>query len=289
MDAILHLGAHKTASTHLQRMLREARPALEGAGVALFTPNELRLPEGLPLEPALAGDPEAGGRVRDAVAGAGDWLVLSEENLPGPSMRPEAPGVLYPRAERRLAAFLEATGLGEVRLMLAVREPVDWLISSHAQRMLAGRCVEFGAFVQGFDPRALAWSGYVSRLLAVPGVTGCDVWRLEDWPAVLPAVLGRMLPEGVAPAVRLLPGVSHAGLSARALALMAEARPAPTDREARRAVALAARGRFPKSRENPAPRPFAPELVAESAAAHAEDLARLAALPGVRLLRPAAG
>jgi hypothetical protein len=289
MDVILHVGAHKTASTHLQRMLRGARAALDEAGVAMFTPNELRLPEGLPLEPALAGDAGAAEALRAAMAGAGSRLVVSEENLLGPSMRPEAPGVLYPHAERRLAAFLEATGLGSVRLMLAVREPVDWLISSHAQRMMAGRWIGFDAFVDGFDPRSLAWSGYVERLMAVPGVTGCDVWRVEDWPGVLPAVLGRMLPEGLVPAVRLLPGVTHAGLSARALALMAEARPAPTDREARRAVALAARGRFPKGPENPAPAPFAPALVAESAAAHAADLARLAALPGVTLLHPAAG
>lgn len=293
METVLHLGAHKTASTHLQRSLRAAAPALQDGGVALFTPPDLRGAGGLPLEAAAAGDAAAAARLHAAWAATGRRLVISEENLLGPALRAEAPDVLYPRAHHRLAAMLglvpeagdDAAPPGPVQLMLAVRDPADWLVSSHGQRMMAGHWTRFDAFLAGHDPRRLTWSELVVRLLGVPGVTGCDIWRFEDWPAVMPVVLARMLPAALVPAIPPAPRAVNPGLSARALAALAEE--AAPDRAARRAAAAAVQALYPKGPEHPAPQPFAPGLRAEIAAAHAEDLAALACLPGAHVLQPA--
>jgi hypothetical protein len=39
---VLHLGAHKTATTYLQQTLKRNRAALAGAGISVFVPDDLR-------------------------------------------------------------------------------------------------------------------------------------------------------------------------------------------------------------------------------------------------------
>lgn len=302
MRVILHLGAHKTGSTHLQATLRSGDAALAAAGVRLLDPPRLRRPFGLEqivrqgaaapgaaaLARMLAGAPElAPDRAPDRVpelapAPAPGRVLLSDENLAGPALQDRAPGILYPLAEARLAAFLGAGGVADVTLALAVRAPADWLVSAWSQRLLAGHYQPFEVFARGHDPARLRWAELLGRLLAVPGVAGCILWRFEAYPAVLPRVLDRLagLRDGMSP-----PGApANPGLSARAAAAIA-ADPGG-DREDRRRRAAAAQRRFPKSLAHPAPAPFAPAVLAAAAAAHAGDLAACAALPGVEMLAP---
>lgn len=300
MAVFLHLGAHKTATTHLQGAFRAAAPALAAHGVRWFGPGRFRGPGALPLKAVAEAGPQAPGAARlarvlgGARSAAQDGrLIVSEENLLGPALRP-APGAapaLYAHAERRLGHVLAATGLGGgpgsggVTLCLAVRAPCDWVVSNHSQRASTGRWMAWEAFADGVEPAALRWSGLVARLLAVPGVSGALVWAHEDYPAVFPSLLQRLLPEAARPLVVPAPRRANEGLSAAALAHIAAHSPGRT-LEARRALVAEARARFPRGPDAPGFDPWPPAVREAAAAAHAADLERLRALPGVVWLAP---
>ncbi len=282
----VHLGAHKTATTHLQHSLGRARADLRRHGVAYFGPDllrgRLRLPQLAAAKPA---QPDA---LRAALArNRARRCVLSDENILGTTRadRVARGAQLYPDAGARVARLLASLGVQRALLCLGVRAPLAFIASAHGQQVNAGRFAPISAYCAGFDPDALRWSELAARLLAVPGVAGLVAWRFEDYPAVAPAVLDAMLGPG-AP-VALLDGARLVGTSARAIAHARAQLAAAPDTDPRAAI-RDARARYPKSGAHPAPRPFDDARLRADAERYAEDCARLAALEGVTLLRPGA-
>lgn len=287
---VVHLGAHKTASTHLQLALKRARGGL--AGVRVFVPDDLRR-DGLRLQDWLglaaaapAGrdpDPAHAARLRTAFAGPGR-LLISEENIlgqvPGPELGRDG---LYPQAGPRLARLAGLLPEGPVTLALGLREGAGFLASCHTQALMAGRLAPFAAGIGAPDPAALDWEGLASRLMAaVPGAR-LVIWDHADWPAVWPAVAAELLGPGEPPPP-LSPGRAHPGLTAPAVAaLMAEA---PADPAAAQARARALRAAYPREAGYAPFDPWPPGTAARARSAMAAVLVRLAARPGVRVLRP---
>lgn len=280
---VLHLGAHKTASTHLQQALKRARARL---AARIFVPDDLRK-DGLKMQDWLhAGVEDAAheGALRAAFAGPGR-LVISEENILGqtPGATSRAEPALYPRAAERLAKLARVLPAPPAVLAFAVREGAGFLAACYSQALMAGRVAPFAQACGHLDPAALDWDAVLAGLMAAAPGARAVVWDHADWPAVAPQVAVALLGEGAGP-LPLPAGLSHPGLSSPAVAaLLAEA---PADPEAARARARELRARFPKEGGHPAYDPFAPQDRARAAAAHAATLARLAARPGVTVLRP---
>ncbi|RDD93162.1 hypothetical protein DTW92_19670, partial [Paracoccus pantotrophus] len=119
MALSIHLGAHKTASTHLQFSLRQVRDRLLGAGLAYVDPAMLR---GQPLSLSAVLAQGIGGRDQDSARrmlldmrqGCRD-LLISEENILGMTHRSRLfsrRGEIYPRAAQRLRHVIALAGGG---------------------------------------------------------------------------------------------------------------------------------------------------------------------------------
>lgn len=289
----MHIGAHKTASTHLQMAMERAGERLKARGVAYFGPEALRrrglgVPEYLSAEAEDMGHAE---RIRAALAPHPDQprnrLVLSDENLLGNAHNVELirSARLYLRAPARLARLAPLLPAGQVVLALAIRNPAAFLASAYAQRLMSGRLQSYSDYAQGLDPARLSWADLTERVMAaLPGAT-CHIWRYEDYPANAPEVLRALLGDA-APAARPGPGIAHPGLSAHAhAALMAEAPAlAGQGEEAVRERVKALRAAWPKDAQTPGLQPHDPATLARAAASYAADCARIAALPGVQTL-----
>lgn len=289
MHIVLHLGAHKTASTHLQLALARARIALTGHGVLYIGPDELRRRGlGLPEYLSLAGeDPDHAGRLQAAFAGPCDRLVLSDENILGNAHNVEMikTARFYDRASLRLKRLKALLPQGRLFLALGIRNPAGFLASAYAQRLMSGRLERFDDYVQGLDPARLRWSELIARVQAAVPDAGWTIWRYEDYPGNAPAILEALL----GPAkdvVRLGGGVAHPGLSAAAHEILMHEAPvlAGQGEEAIKARVKAVRASWPKGTEYPAFRPHDTELLNRSNAAYAADCTRIAALPGVHAL-----
>lgn len=294
MRIIVHLGAHKTASTHLQLAMGRARTALAGQGVAMFLPDDLRR-RGLRLADCLSAEPEDRSHsavIRQAFAKAARGarqMLISEENILGsahqPAMIREAR--FYPDAGRRLARLRGLLPTGHVTLALALRDPAGFLVSAYSQRLLSGRLEAFEHYRAGLDPAALSWCELVERLRAAMPAAGLALWPYEDYPANARAVLAVLLgDDDMARLVRLGPGRAHPGLSAAAHdALMAEARAlADAPAEAVQARARELRRRFDRAQGHAPLAPLDQATQGRAAASYAQELAQLAAQPGIHLL-----
>ena len=290
----LHLGAHKTASTHLQRALEAASPDLNDLGIAVLTPRTLRMDAlsiaKLVKEPVKKGnilkslDPTSIAEGLHAATSGAERTLISEENILGPSHHPDAMRQrrFYPRAAMRLNRLLQALSLSNVSLYLAIRDPATQLSSVYSQRLLGKGYVSFDAFIQDAHPVDYLWSDLVERLLDVKGVRDCTVWRYEDYPGVAPKVLRHMVGDEAADLVKLDRKPAHQGLSEAAYqqlivwAALSETGVEPDVQEARKM--------HPRSAGTPGFVPFDDKAILASRQTYEADLKRLAVLPGVRFV-----
>ena len=290
MALTIHLGAHKTASTHLQYSLRLAQPALMRGGVFYADPTQLRHP-GLPLTDALATD-EA--RYLDVVTArlaqaraVYPELLLSEENILGGtrSGRICGPnGFVYPMAVARVRRTIELAGGGPATLFLSVRDPAHFYVSAFALQMTYGAEVEFETYLADRDPTRIGWVGLVRRLASIAGVARVVVWRYEDYAALRPRLLARLLPPGTAGLVPDPPpaneSVTQAGYEWFVKRALGDS---DTDL---RVLVRRARNRFPRAEGHAPMRPLDDAAYARSAQRYAVQVAQLCDLPKVEFLLP---
>lgn len=113
MDIILHLGAHRTASTSFQRYMRSAGDALAAGGTGFWGPGRTRKGLFHRVGTREARDRDRG-RVQLALNGAARRgvarLVISDENMIGTVRRNIVQADLYPDIGERLARFRAAFG-----------------------------------------------------------------------------------------------------------------------------------------------------------------------------------
>ncbi|MGG7564650.1 hypothetical protein ACQ5SO_00620 [Rhodovulum sp. DZ06] len=206
----VHLGAHKTASTHLQMTLYDARDALLAQGIDAIPQRDLRRAVGPLMDPRKPGGRRMGRALGAACLGAlaparrgPGRLVLTEENLIGTSQWPlrrppywTAPFFLRPvRALSRIAA----QGGGETHLFLAIRSFDEMLPAAYAQRL---RLRPWPESFEAVAARALArppsWLPLVRLIrLTLPRAT-LSIWRHDDYRAnshaIREAICGAPLP-----------------------------------------------------------------------------------------------
>ncbi len=291
----LHIGAHKTATTYLQKLCLANAATIAAEGCVFLGPERLRRDLLIPSldRPArvLRRKTEALRRVLAQSRAQGQRALLSNENMIGGPRPPimACGAQLYPRAESHVAALLDALDLDDVTLCLALRDPLGLLVSAWGHQYLAGRPVAFDDFIAGVAPEALRWSELVMRLLSCERVARVQLWQFESFHGKAPELIRLLadLPEDMAlQAPPAQPGWSYlVGPSARALASLPRVMRHNPELSAKDAMRRAMR-RYPKSAAYPAPRPFSRVQMAASACRYNEDWTMLAALPGVTCLQP---
>lgn len=290
MTIRIHIGAHKTATTEMQRALRAVRSQLEAGGTPFIGPGGLRgrwisLPRAM-----FQDDPEARGQAERRLR---RWLrrhenhVISEENILGTVHRKRifGPGNrLYPEAAENIARLRALMGDPEVELFLSIRDPAEFATSAYGQVLREGIAMGMEDYVEGHDVAAFSWAELVGRLTECPGVTRVTCWRYEDYAELRPRVLSLLLGEELAAAVPP-PEPHNMGMSEAAYQQFMEW--VMEDLDAPFLDLLArARAAHPKTAGDPGMRPLPPEVYARSLQSYPADVAALAAMDRVTLLLP---
>ena len=288
----LHVGAHKTATTHFQHGLRGAKDDLLAAGVRVLTPQDLRA--GAPLGEQLGVSFPNGGRRPDwsearlaDLAGGAERLALSEENILGQLAGTSGflDTTLYPQGAERVAAIAEAVAPLPMTLALSIRDPANYVVSAYGQALLGGYGGKFADFALRLPIQAIDWVDLAERLVAVPQVTELVVWRQEDYPAVAVEAANILAGAPLASDDWFAHGPSHPGLSAKAV----ERALAAPEGAGRSRAAEAGRRAFPIKPGQPKFDPFDAEDKALSAEYYADQWLRMADLAQLRPLEPQAG
>ncbi|MGJ8624348.1 MAG: hypothetical protein ACSHW1_16460 [Yoonia sp.] len=287
----LHIGAHKTATSHLQRCLKKASVPLAEAGVHYYGPAFLRQPgQSIPAMFGLSNAPDAAPAPRTPaeqlaqLCPGGHRLVLSEENFIGALNAPKgkARHVRYKAAQGRVGAFAAAVGR-DVDVFLALRSPTAFTNSAYCQYLLGGSVQPVGTFVRRNPLSSVDWLDLVQRLRGALGVGQLYVWRHEDYAAVFPQITAAMVGAAHAPLVPNIARRVNAGLSAAAVAeILHRAAHDPMEK-----TAMGCRDMLSVNDGYPAFDAFSPEDHAASDVIYAAQVAGIAAMDGVRFLQPA--
>ena len=221
---VLHVGAHKTASTHLQHTLIAAKPI---PNTAFWSPRLLRgpgesVPErfGFPLDPKTAIVSQKSPQdMLVEMADSADRLVISEETFVGRLQRGwgRIPTPLYFTATARIAKFAQIVteaGGPAIDLCLGIRNPTDYLASAYSQILNGNRVILPEKYRERNDISDVNWADYVQRLRGVPGVGRLTVWRHEDYADLFPQICMAMVGTGDIP---VLAGRVQQRLSSKAV------------------------------------------------------------------------
>lgn len=292
MGLFIHLGAHKTATTHLANCLEKAESDLLADGVAFLGPENLRqAPLNLRL---LLNNPEgrpdqqkaAMGILRGLMEEHRD-LIISEELILGGFTKGQflgAGGQVYPQAGQRLRHLLDLVGTRDVTLLLAIRSPADFLTSAFGEGLRHEGPLKIDTFLNGFQPALLRWSELIGRLQRDSEAQRLICWRYEDLANIRGDLLIRMLGPKLAAAVPDLPP-TRLGLSDSAYRML-------LDRSVGDAAVRDLTGEVRKAHPKQTPRDtlrvLPQELHDECDRNYAEDCASIAAMPWVHFLKPAA-
>jgi len=293
---LIHIGAHKTASTHLQKTLSLNSDVLAQQGCVYFGPDRLR--HDLKI-PGLHRRPKA---IRDRIKplldaiqaeqAMGHRLLLSDENIMGGGPKPPALAhgeVLYPKLQSQITVLLDALELRDVTVCLALRNPLDLLVSAWGHQFRRGNLEGFEQFCKEVVPLALRWSDVVLRLQSCSGVKRVLVWRYEDYSSLLYPLLGAL--SGCRQDTALKTPAHERGSafligpSARAIDLVPKLVADEPGLDAKVALRRAMR-QFPKSLDHPAPQPFPADHVIQAKALYRADWDSLTAMAGVACLTP---
>lgn len=184
---VLHLGAHKTGTSLIQKYLRDrpdevARMRLtfltrsttndvlgwgmkpleaperfrdavhKAAGSRVILRHRVALPRALPLV--------AGGPVRT--------VVVTHENALGRPIIGDSPG-LYPRAAQRLGGIVDALHGEQLRLVYYIRSQAQFLESYYLQMIHQGSSATFSEWLNEIDLSAISWAPLVETLAEAVG------------------------------------------------------------------------------------------------------------------------
>ncbi|QFT80361.1 hypothetical protein FIU89_07030 [Roseovarius sp. THAF27] len=181
MDVVLHIGAHRTATTTFQAYLAANRAALGRMGIAVWGPKQTRdglLTGVIPIESARPPQEQldrARARVainiaRERRAGA-KVLVISDENMIGAPRRCLRQGRLYPDIGQRLARFAHAFDGQVTRAHLTVRSHDAFWASVVSYSIARGNRVPDRAALEALAAAPRLWRDVVLDVAcALPGV-----------------------------------------------------------------------------------------------------------------------
>ncbi len=291
----LHIGAHKTASSHLQNVLYRNREMLSGEGVRVYGPGYLRMPGrnlaamfGLSWSESPSPRRSPQDQIKFLSKGR-KRLVFSEENFVGNLIdsRGRTTHPLYPSGPARVAELVEKLAPLDVRLFVALRNPASFMASTYSQALFGGAYLGPRAFRNRNNWQDIDWAAYVAALRAIPGLGDMYVWRQEDYEQSQRMILRRLLGWRVGPKIETVEGRVHQGLSSNAvrqtLEWAHEGREGPLARDARAKYPVTSVAHAPMNK------PFqlyAAATYAEAADIYAAQMTQIEGMEGVTVLQP---
>ena len=284
MKIIIHAGAHKTASTHLQNRVLENENLVVKSGCSYLGPEKIRDQFGTLWRALGRSDtPDEQKRKLAALAAGQPRLVISEENIIGgfkDLMNGPNRAILYPKAVERLARLAQLVAPNPLHIAMAVREPSSYYVSVYNQLLLSGRFQTWERFSKGLDPTAVKWSDILRPIAEIPGVAAVSIWRYEDYHRLLPQILNTLLGQPRPDIPLHMEKRMHEGLSERAVQACCTWHAAGYDGR----LGAVAREDFPVSDAYPKFSPWPEELMRESRAAYGRDIEALGRAGNITVL-----
>lgn len=291
MNIVFHIGAHGTDSELLLKSVLRNRNALFSRGVATPAPAPYRklLHETIgKLNGAKPTEDMQQLLLDTIVPDEGiNRLILSHENFLSGSAGVIRDGMLYPNATDTFARLANLLPGSDFEFFLAIKNPVSLLVDM-LKRLPSG---SYGTVMGMSDPRDLRWAPVIRRMLPYLGANRLVIWCREDTGFVWPEVLRLMmdLPPAqsfMGPVALLMRLVTDEGMKMLTQKWKDNPKSSVDQIRADIEVALITHAR-PDSLDDLVVIPgWTQALIDEITRNYEEDIAEIAALPGVEFITP---
>lgn len=179
---VLHIGAHKTGTSLLQKYMRDNEKLLFANGLVYISRSDMNgyVGWGRPLleTPELFRD-----RITsEAKANPGKTIVASQENTLGRPMT-EGKAGFYPDSAPRIEALERVGEDVDLKIIYYIRGQWSFVESYYLQLVHQGSFTPFDEWYSWFEPEELSWSPLVSNLRQVFGedaVTVADFGEIAE-------------------------------------------------------------------------------------------------------------
>ena len=205
MKIILHIGAHRTATTSFQGYMRRSENTLAQAGIGFWGPMRTRrgLFSGILPTPALSADAarRARGRIllqlkRAQNAGV-HTLVVSDENIMGSCTLNLRKRSLYPDVGERLEYYIEAFESRIDKVVISVRAQDQFWSSTAAFCVQRGRSVPTRAQLAMIANDRRSWRDVITDVAFAAPLASVEVLPFERFvghPARFLAAIAQNVP-----------------------------------------------------------------------------------------------
>ena len=227
VELTLHLGAHKTASTHLQQSIFSYEQQIIEAGVRPYGPDYLRsrgrnIPSlfGLSRWTNIKPSQRTPAEQIEFLSKGDRRIFLTEENFLGALHEGNGKLALpvYREAAERIGDLVGVLDGVDVRIFLAIRSPDTFLESAYSQTVYNGHFLDPADYIAAHPFPQVDWADVVGQIARVDGVQSVHVWRYEDYAMVFKTLIRRMLRWRLGGIIEPIDRVIHEGLTDRAMA-----------------------------------------------------------------------
>jgi hypothetical protein len=156
---VLHLGAHKTATTYIQRKFAQNRGVLKRHDLHFYRLEQLRKS----FTPLVYGNKKENTAFiaqMAETAAAGDVLI-SEENILGMAGELVKKGNFYPDIASRLKLVVENLNVEAPDIYLSLREYSAFVVSMYCEYLRHQKFIEFETFMDTFRKSGFNWTQVV--------------------------------------------------------------------------------------------------------------------------------
>jgi len=291
MKLVLHTGVHFTEEDRLMKCL--LRNADDFAAKGTMVPGHTRyrgiLRETLNAMASAPASEMARDVLMDAILddGEAERVILSDANFFRTPKSAFQQGMFYPAAPVRMMRMAQVFEGDDVEIFMGIRNPASLLPILYNK----SDNQDAAAFWGGRDPRDVVWSETIGLLReAVPNAP-ITVWCNEDSPMIWAHIIRQMagLPDDqkIIGGFDLLSSIMSTEGMKRFRAYLKD-HPVMTEHQKRRAIAAfldkyAIEDEVEEELDMPG---WTNDLVEDMSEAYDEDLAVIAAMPGVRVLLP---
>lgn len=176
---VFHVGAHKTATSLVQKYARDKESEIEAFGIRYIPRSDMNDFVGWGKHIVSAG-PDFKARIEEEMALDSTRLVFtSHENTLGRPVMADRPG-LYPRAPKNLKMLHEVLDGLDVCIVLTIRPQVDFLESYYLQLIHEGHYMTFREWIETIDLASLSWRPLIERARALYGSDNVIVVDFRD-------------------------------------------------------------------------------------------------------------
>ncbi|NOX41000.1 MAG: hypothetical protein GXP05_10925 [Alphaproteobacteria bacterium] len=287
LGVTLHLGAHKTATSHFRKLLLKNAPLLEAHQLAL--PDALTIRREITKQlPMLAPDQtlnaEQNGIAHRLAAGRARVHILDENISPARIFQERR---MYPRAAMRVGRALHLLPDCQMRLFLAIRNPVSFVVSAYLETVRNTGFLSFETYLDQTPLAEIRWARMVNEIRAVAGDVPIFVWQYEDYLELIPQLVALTLglEQHARPELLALDEVVRPGMSAKALSEMERQNVQKIKRSDGRKI-QAIMDRFPRSPDSAGPQVLTLEQISILDKNYRQDIETIGNISGVTLITP---